>query len=63
MPETNVGACSYKILGTDGKVFQEGMILNKNAIVSIINLPQGLFVLQFINKDKVIDNQKFIKIK
>ncbi len=62
MPETNVGACSYKILGTDGKVFQEGMILNKNAIVSIINLPQGLFVLQFINKDKVIDNQKFIKL-
>ena len=63
MPETCVGACSYKILGIDGKVFQEGIILNKNATVSILSLPQGLFVLQFVKDNKVIGNQKFIKLK
>ncbi len=62
MPETIVGECSYKILEIDGKVFQSGIILNNKATVSILNLPKGLFVLQFIKDDKLIDNQKFIKL-
>jgi hypothetical protein len=60
-PDDNINLMKYKVFTSSGSIIKNGQLDNQTNEIDFTNLPNQLYILKFIQNDKIIGKCKVIK--